>query len=368
VTIVLAGDWHSTIHERPMADALERLGHTVEPFAWHTYFKPHAGVGASFPSQVLRKAQNKYLVGPVIRQINEDLIRLAERVQPDLLFVYRGTHVTAATLRAIRRRAPHTQLVGYNNDDPFAAGQPRWPWRHFITAIPEYDRVFAYRRHNIADFVSAGARSTGLLLPWFVPSVHRPVSLTPEERAIYECDVVFVGHFEDDGRLECLEALAAASVRVKIFGPGRGFRGHDWDARLRASAALRHLAPVDLVWGADYTKALCGAKIALCFLSKRNRDVYTRRCFEIPATGTLMLSEYSDELAALFREGVDADFFRTRDELVGKVQRYLGDDLVRQRIAGSGRDRAFADGHDVESRMRVMLQQLAECEPRAKAG
>lgn len=346
-----------------MSEALERLGHIVHPFAWHVYLQqPQSqGVAVRPISRLLRKAQNKYLHGSVIRRINDDLVRLVDRVQPDLLFVYRGTHVTASTLQAIRSRSPRTLLVGYNNDDPFAGGQPRWPWRHFLAAIPEYDRVLAYRRHNISDLIHAGARSTGLLLPWFVPAIHQPVPLTVQEHAAYETDVVFIGHFEDDGRVASLDALATSNVKVRVFGPGRGFHGHDWDRPLRSSPRLRQLAPVQPVWGSDYTKALRGAKIALCFLSKRNRDVYTRRCFEIPATETLMFSEYSKELAAIFREGIDVEFFRTPAELVRKVHVYLRDDEARRRVARNGRDRVIAGGHDVQTRMRCMLEELADC-------
>jgi spore maturation protein CgeB len=361
VKIVLAGDWHSDVHERPMADALARLGHAVEPFGWHKYLTRAEGPAGprGGPSLLLLKAQNKYLVGPAIRRVNRDLVALVAREQPDLLFVYRGTHVLASSLREIRGRSPRTLLVGYNNDDPFAGAQPRWPWRHFITAIPEYDRMLAYRRHNLADFTSAGARSTGLLLPWFVPAIHRPMALAPDERSRYGCDVVFVGHFENDGRLNCLEALGAAGVHVRVFGPGRGFRGNDWDAPLTRSPALRHLAPTEMVWGAEYAKALCGAKLALCFMSRRNRDSYTRRCFEIPATRTLLMSEYSEDLSAMFREGIDADYFRTPEELVRKVQGYLSDEQRRNRVAQSGFDRAFLHGHDVDTRMRTMLRDLA---------
>ena len=47
MNIVLAGDWHSDVHEQPMADALTRLGHAVTPFAWHTYIAPANSRGRS---------------------------------------------------------------------------------------------------------------------------------------------------------------------------------------------------------------------------------------------------------------------------------------------------------------------------------
>lgn len=353
MTILLAGDWHSNVHERPMAGALTRLGHTVVPFEWDVYVRSARGA-----ARLARRAQNKYLVGPLLRRINADLVREARRVQPDVLFVYRGTHVTASALREIRSASPRTYLVGYNNDDAFAEAQARWPWRHFIAAVPEYDRVYAYRTRNIDDLRRAGARSTGLLLPWYVPSIHYRRELTSEERRMFGCDVVFVGHYEPDGRLECLAALADAGVRLKIFGPDRGYRGHDWNQPLQSHASLRQFVPTSEVWNDDYAKALSGARIALCFFSKRNRDVYTRRCFEIPATGALLMSEYSPELAAMFRPGAEADYFTSPADLVDRVQRYLRDEPARARVAESGCLRAAADGHDVDSRMRVLIDDL----------
>jgi spore maturation protein CgeB len=357
VNVVLAGDWHSNVHEAPMADALERLGHRVTRFAWHRYVS--SGARGS-PVALLRKAQNKYLVGPLIRRMNRELLDCVDRGRPDLLFVYRGTHVTRDTLEKIRVRNPRTLLVGYNNDDPFAPGQPSWPWRHFIAAVPVYDRVLAYRPANLGDLRAAGAKSTGLLLPWFVPSMHRPMTLTDDERRRYESDVVFVGHYEADGRLDALKALLSAGVRLRLFGPATGYRGHDWHGPLSRNTEMRSLMPVREVWDADYTRALAASRIALCFFSKRNRDRYTRRCFEIPATGTLLLSEYSTEMSSLFREGTEADFFRTTDELVDKVRYYLAHPAARDAVAARGLERVHRDGHDVDSRMRRMLHELEQ--------
>jgi len=355
--ILVVGNWHSQVHEEPVAQALTTLGHRVERFAWHTYFQPtrRPTPGLAALNRLNYSVQNKYLLGPQFQAVNHDLIARTIQTQPDVLFVYRGTHITAATLRAIKRACPQAILVGYNNDDPFSPHQPHWAWRHFVQAIPEYDLTLAYRQHNLDDFRGACAQRVELLRSWFVPEANHPVTLSLEDRARFECDVVFIGHNEPDGRLELLEEIARHQFNLRLFGPYKGFGENGWFPSIDNSPLLRHLAPVSLVWGEDYNKALCGAKVALCFLSRRNRDTYTRRCFEIPATRTMLLSEYTEDLATLYEEDREVDFFRSKEELVSKLCRYVQDDVLRQTVADAGYRRVWKDGHDVVSRMQKVI-------------
>lgn len=355
--IVIAGDWHSDLHEEAILHALVQLGHDVICFPWHQYFKPSGSIGKV--AGAVLKFQNKYLMGPRLNRLNHDLVALVAREKPDAVFIYRGTHVYPETLRRLRQVCSTAVLIGYNNDDPFSPQYPPWVWRHFLAGVPEYDLVLAYRLGNLKDFKDAGARRVRLLRSWYVPELSRPVVLDEEERRRFACDVVFAGHYEEDGRLECLEEIVRRGWKLNLFGHDYG-----WHPALRRSPYLRQLMPLQTVWGEDYTKALCGAKVALCFLSKLNRDTYTRRCFEIPACGTLMLAEYTEDLAALFRAGEEADFFRTRDQLADKLSFYLADEKRRQAVAARGRRRVIEDGHDVVSRMRQVIawaEEMKEC-------
>lgn len=347
--ILIAGDWHSELHEEAVLKAFKVLGHEVLKFSWHDYFKAGNRLDA-----FNKKFQNRFITGPIVWRLNQDLIRAAAGFSPDMVFVYRGTHITAATLKKLKQQHPGATLVGYNNDDPFAAGHHYSLWKHFLKAVPEYDLMLAYRHHNLDDFLGIGAKRVELLRSWYFPERNHPVTLTDEEKEKYECDVVFVGHYEADFRKSYLEELVRQGYRLKLFGPG-----YDWDPVLMKSPELSHLVPVRLVWGEEYNKALCGAKMALCFLSKHNRDTYTRRCFEIPATGTLMLSERTADLASLFDEGSEADYFSSREEMMEKVRLYLGDEARRQKVADSGYKRVLSDGHDVVSRMRQLLGWVA---------
>ncbi len=355
--ILIVGDWHSELHEEAVLNAFKALGHEVLKFAWHDYFKPKEGV----IDRLNKKIQNRLVTGPIIWKLNRDLVKAASGFAPDMVYVYRGTHIAAATLTKIKRQHPDITLVGYNNDDPFAPGHPYSLWRHFFKAVPAYDLMLAYRHHNLDDFLRIGAKRVELLRSWYFPERNHPVTLSAEDRDKYECDVVFIGHYEADERKQQLEELVRQGFNLKLFGPG-----YDWDPVLKDSPELRSSMPVRLVWGEEYNKALCGAKMALCFLSKLNRDTYTRRCFEIPATGTLMLSEYTDDLATLYREGEEADYFRTKEELIDKVRLYLGNAGLRQTVAANGYRRVMGDGHDVVSRMKQVLVWVAEINSQQK--
>ena len=346
MNILIAGDWHSELHEETVYRAFEALGHQPHRFAWHQYFQPAGSV-----ARLSAKVQNRLLAGPLIARINRDFVQKAAETRPELVFIYRGTHVTPHTVRAIKAMLPATIIAGYNNDDPFGPGQPRRLWRHFLACLPFYDLTLAYRHHNLAEFEAQGARCVRLLRSWFMPERNHPVVLSAADREKFTADVVFVGHYEADGRLEYLEEIVRQGYKLRLFGPG-----YEWDPVIARSRWLKDQSPVQLVWGEDYNKALCGSKIALCFFSRLNRDTYTRRCFEIPATGTLMLCEYSADAATLFAPGRDADFFRDGQELAAKLKLYAGDDVLRTQVAAAGKMRVWADGHDVISRMRQVLQ------------
>ncbi len=143
--ILMAGDWHSDLHEEVAADALERLGHEVIRFPWHHYFPKDGGSVFGKAAAMFRRAENKYLFGPDFQKLNADLVAIAAREKPSAMFLYRGTHVTAATLRAIKTANPGVVIVSYNNDNPFTRGHVLGLWRHYLEAAPLADLNLVYR-------------------------------------------------------------------------------------------------------------------------------------------------------------------------------------------------------------------------------
>jgi len=348
--VLVAGDWHSDLHETEVCKSLRRLGHEALEFKWHHYFTFDSQKPRTF-NALLKRIQNKFVTGPSIARINSDFLKQIRVHRPEMIFVYRGTHLTAATLMQVKQELPTCKLVGYNNDDPFSPTQPRYLWRHFMAAIPAYDLMLAYRHANLDDFRRLGAKNVQLLRSWFVPDRNFPIDAADESIKRYQCDVVFVGHYESDSRLSCFEAIVEAGIDFKIYGPG-----YDWDPVIQSSKSLEVYKPVKLVWNIEYNKVLNGAQIALCFLSKLNRDTYTRRCFEIPATKTLLMSEYTDDLAALFVEDMEIVFFRSKEELVSKIKYYLGNPELLEKISTAGYLKVLNAGHDIDSRIKMVME------------
>lgn len=189
-------------------------------------------------------------------------------------------------------------------------------------------------------------------MPWFIPEKHFPLMIG--ENITKKYDVVFVGHFENDERIEYLKKVAESDLAFGLFGPDWGCAPKfDW---------LKKLQPIFPVTGELYRNVLISAKIALCFFSSLNRDTYTRRCFEIPAMGVFMLCQYSDDMVELFRDGVEAVYFKTPDEMMEKINYYIKNDKLREEIAANGRIRVVMDKHDVVSRMEYVLTQLTKKE------
>lgn len=353
--IVIAGDWRWPQYETAFARGLTELGHEVVPFIVSRFF-----------SGLLAETQRAIPVpGPALIKMNAAGLRLVMTERPHVFLAWRCTHLLPSMFRSMNRAGILT--VTYNNDDPFgpaAHGAVPWHhhllWRWYLRSVRVSQRNFFYRAVNAREAREAGADHADILLPYFLPEDDRPMVLDPADRARFECDVVFVGHYEADGRVDALRALVNAGFSVKLFGG-------NWTPGVLGDLYVR-LAPITPVEGDDYRKALCGARVCLAFLSKMNRDTYTRRCFEIPACGQVMLCERTADLARMFIEDEEACFFSSTEELVHKTKWLIEHATEARQIGQSGRRRIWADGHDVRSRASQFMRAIDHPADRAGDG
>jgi len=330
--LLLAGNWQWDIYEQALARGFEGHGWEVIPFRT-------AGIeGMPAENSLLGRARPAWSLSAV----NRALLHEATEVQPDLVFLWRCIDILPATLRAMRAQLAGVPIIGYHNDNPFKGLKARLKSRHFLAGLRDVDVAAVYRPDNLKAALALGAPRAELLPPSYIRSLHRPIEVGAM------ADVVYVGHYEPDGRLKALQALRNAGVTVKV----RGTRWHAVQLQHRWLAEQ----PIEQLWGDDYVTAIASARISLAFLSGRHGDVYTRRCFEIPACGSLLMAPRTRELKTFFREDEEAVFWSTHEELVEKVKFLLSHEEYRATIAAAGRQRVLQDGHDEYGRASQILR------------
>jgi hypothetical protein len=272
----------------------------------------------------------------------------------DLLWVDKGLLLAPRLLAEFRSRNPGARLIHYSPDDMF---NPANQTARYLAGIGEYDLHVTTKSYNVAELRAAGARDVLFVDNAFDPAAHRPMVLTAQEQARFASGAGFIGAAEPD-RERQMRILAGAGVPVSVWGSG-------WKQRMGGPAL--DLRGGDLL-GDDYARAICATRVNLGFLRKVNRDLQTTRSVEIPACGGFLLAERTEEHLRLFREGVEAEFFSSPDELVRKARHYLGHEDERARIARAGRERCLRDGYDNRTMVRRVLAHSSPADKRDSNG
>ncbi|HEY6414313.1 MAG TPA: glycosyltransferase [Edaphobacter sp.] len=320
--------------------ALERLGHQVISFNAHEYLSPNP---------LIRKIIFRLSAGPSVNRLNRDLIAIAERENPDLLWADKLLWMQPRTLD--RLRAIGIPTISYMIDNPFGPRQDPG-WRLYMKDIPHYDLHVVQRDRNIADYRAHGARDVIKIQTAYEPTLHypHPPGWSDKDR---NRDVSFIGTPYDD-RADTLNKLSQlGEFQVAISGNQRS-----WQRALPAEAFARLYREGEL-FQQQYREAIWRSKINLSFLTHSNQDEFVHKSFEIAGCGGFLLAERSEGHLQRFREDEEAVFFSTFDECLQKIRHYLHDEPARTRIAAAGQTRAHRDGYHNDHQVSLILERAA---------
>jgi glycosyltransferase involved in cell wall biosynthesis len=233
------------------------------------------------------------------------------------------------------------QRLNFLTDDPWNPAQYA-PW--FFKSLPFYDVVFSPRRANMDDLRRAGCRNVQYLPFGYEPELFYPeMPSTPEEESQFTSDVVFAGGADRD-RVDYIFALIRAGMSVNLYGSY-------WERFPQTKPYTRGQADVRTL-----RLAISSAKIALCLVRRANRDGNCMRTFEVPAVGTCMLTEDTQEHREIFgEEGESVVYFKTIPEMVEKAQWLLNHDEQRLRLAKNAYSLITQGANTYLDRLKTML-------------
>jgi len=328
--------------------ALERLGHQVIPFNSFDY-EP--------ASPFLRKVVHRLVAGPGISRLNRDLLSIAERERPDLLWTDKLLSMRPRTLDHLRKMGIAT--VSYMIDNPFGTRQDPG-WRLYMKSIPHYDLHVVQRDKNILDYTSHGARDVIKIQTAYEPTLHFPPPAGWSDRD-RDRGVSFIGTPYDDRANFLTRLWKEFGLPVTVSG------GLVWKPALGAEATAAIYRGHGELFRDEYREGIWKSKINLSFITHSNCDEFVHKSFEIAGCGGFLLAERSEGHMQRFREDEEAVFFSTIEECVAKIRRYLPDEAARARIAEAGRARAERDGYYNDRQVGLIVERAQQIIDRQRA-
>ena len=64
-------------------------------------------------------------------------------------------------------------------------------------------------------------------------------------------------------------------------------------------------------------------------------------------------------MCSLFKKGKEVDLFKSKKEMISKIKIYLENEKLRGVVATRGRKKVISNGHDIYSRMKLILSYYA---------
>jgi hypothetical protein len=325
-------------------DALVELGFPVESV------DPTHYVGGASP--IASAIAYRTLLTPGVFAFNRAVLDAAERFRPDVLWLEKATYLFPRTFRRLHGD-PRLLCVYHNTDDwrLNASLIHRLHWRYLRRTIAEYDLHITSNLWNVEEFRQAGFPRVVHMELAANPAVPDPGELSELERRELGGAVGFIGHWEPVTERRLLHVVRGG-IPVKIYGGS-------WDDA-ESAAELGDAIQHRLVMGEEYARAIVSFDINVGIVSKWNRNHTASRTFQIPALGAFLLHERNELVSRYFKEGVEAEFFDSDEELLEKCRHYLARPDERRRVAEAGRRRCIESGYFEPDRVREILPALDE--------
>lgn len=292
-----------------------------------------------------KSVQARLGVGSLLTISSKILLQEVERFKPDIVWVDGGFLLPKDIICFIQKNFK-CQFIHYTPDSLSAPGKSN---RCMKNAISAYDVVVTTKEQDLKLYEKFSAKRVIFSLQGFDPNIHKPITLSSDEKLKFDSDVSFVGHYMKDRATALDYILNQLNIKISIYGTG--WNNHNVSNKIKSVFYGEAVAD-------DYAKVIAGTKIILGFLNNDVQDTFTTRTFEIPACKGFLLAERSKMHEKLLTEGLEAEFFSDNNEMLYKINQYLTDDSKRKEIAFNGHRRVIDSGYSWSALMEKIIAEI----------
>lgn len=322
--------------------SFEKLGCKVIPFSSEIAYPE-----TDLLMKLFWKVCNRLNIGSRNRRMQNSLLTLAEQERPVWIHFRLPIGFDRKIIEVLKNKK--IVVTEYFNDDAFSNSHAiglHWKFRH---ALPSYDGHFVWRSRDIEIYRKAGASYVEHSPPYYDPArVFLPDALTMPRNFL--ADAAFIGHWESDWRVDCLDALASSGLNIILKGGCGG-----WEPAIKGRR-IGHLAPIAHAFDEEYRQIYSNVVAGLCFFSKINNDGWTRRALEIVALGGLLVCERTEEAKQYFKDREEAFFFSSIEELITVVNDLKNDPAMREKVRAAGYARLMQSDNTILNRAKQVYQ------------
>jgi len=324
--------------------ALESLGHQVQWIDHSLHAQSYEVMGR------LNDARHRQLMqGRLAEVLSQWTLAALAESPPDLVLSLAQAPLTLPVLEHLHKKKFLTAMWFVEN------------YRHLTywqQMAPGYEFWFVFQQGACLEaFKQAGARQVRYLPMAADPALHRPLTLSEEDRRVYGADVSFVGAGYANRR-RLFPALLNRPWSFKLWG-------NEWEGADELRPALQlNGARVDT---ATCMKIFNATTVNVNLHSSTGpgldpqADFVNPRTFELAACGAFQLTDHRSLLSDLFTEQ-EIVSFRSFDDVPGLIRTWLADPAARQATAAAARMRLL-NAHTYEHRMKDLLAQIGLSHP-----
>ncbi len=305
---VLDVSWSLNI---PLMREFEKEGHKVVPFNYITIAEKYAGDTRRYQF-LLREKLGRLLRKPFMPdklkryycktngryQMNQDLLTEVKKGSYDLVFLSKAGKIDWEIISEINKKT----RTWYWFVDPIETAM-EMNAKNYVQRCTWCSATFS----NVTDFFKKYNKNS-----YFITQGSDPSLSINEENSTKEIDVIFVGS-KDNKRKRYIEYLKKNRVGVIWFGPG---------------------ADNPPIYLDELFQKYKKSKLILNFT--RDKHGFSARVFKAMGLGSMVLTEYCEDIGKIFEKGKHLDWFFTKEECLEKIQFYLKNNDLRERIAASG--------------------------------
>ncbi len=274
-----------------------------------------------------------------LKRENERLVNYVLKSKPDVLFFIKGTYFFPETIKEIKFNNTDIILTCFDPDDPYNMASSN---EFILNSIKYYDIYFIWS-HNLVKKIKNDFNVHSIYLPFAAD--RSTIYLTDIQK--FNSDITFIGNGDrkrSDFFKSLDDLLNSKDMNINIYGNYWG--------------SYKNINVFGQKDGDELLNTLSTSKIILNILREQNINSNNMRTFEIPAAGGFMLHEYSEEAMDFFRPGIEADYFASPEECFDKIQYYLNNDSIRERISIAGYKKIFEGRHTYTERAKHIIETI----------